>query len=211
MELLNTELDAINLCLSGIGREPVSSLETADLDSAMARSVLQQTSLDIQNNAGRGWWFNKERGWKLQPNSQGFIKLPNNTLSILEARASFYDRGERLTVRGDRVYDTDQHTYNLEHVVDKDGSIEFTLILALDYKDLPHSARSAISWKARRIFADDVVGDEVQHQINMKGENRAFASLEVEHHRTARKNYLRDNAQINSRIGLIGGSNNMYR
>ena len=211
MELLNTELDAVNLCLSGIGREPVSSLDTADLDSAMARSVIQQSSLDIQTNAGRGWWFNNERNWSLEPDIQGIIRLPNNTLSIVEARATFYDRGERLTVRGDKIYDTDDHTFDMRNILNRDGKIVFSLIIALVYEDLPHTAMSAIAWKSRRVFADDVVGDEVQHQINMRGENRAFASLEVEHHRTARKNYLRDNAQIRSRVGLIGGNNNMYR
>jgi hypothetical protein len=45
----------------------------------------------------------------------------------------------------------------------------------------------------------------------MRGENRAFAALEAEHHRTARKNYLRDNAQIRSGVSLIGGNNNMYQ
>jgi len=211
MELLNTELDAVNLCLAGIGREPVSSLETADLDSAMARAVIQQSSIDLQVNAGRGWWFNTERNWHLQPNALGAIELPNNTLSIVEARATFYDRGERLTVRGTKVYDTDAHTFDLRDIVNRDGTITFSLILALEYGDLPQTARSAIAWKSRRVFADDVVGDQVQHQINMGGENRAFAALEVEHHRTARKNYLRDNAQIRSRVSLIGGNNNMYR
>jgi len=211
MELLNTELDAVNLCLAGIGREPVSSLETADLDSAMARAVIQQSSLDIQVNAGRGWWFNTERNWNLQPSDTGVVKLPNNTLSIVEARATFYDRGERLTMRGNKVYDTDAHTFDLRDIVNRDGTITFSLILALEYEELPQTARSAVAWKSRRVFADDVVGDEVQHQINMRGENRAFAALEVEHHRTARKNYLRDNAQIRSRVSLIGGNNNMYR
>jgi len=211
MELLNTKLDAVNLCLAGVGREPVSSLETADLDSAMARAVIQQSSLDLQVNAGRGWWFNTERDWHLQPNALGAIALPNNTLSIVEARATFYDRGERLTIRGNKVYDTDAHTFDLRDIVNRDGTITFSLILALEYEELPQTARSAIAWKSRRIFADDVVGDQVQHQISMSGEDRAFAALEVEHHRTARKNYLRDNAQIRSRVSLIGGNNNMYR
>jgi len=211
MELLNTELDAINLCLSGIGREPVASLETADLDAAMARAVLQQASLDIQTNGGRGWWFNKEANWNLEPDSFGTIALPNNTLSIDEARATFYDRGERLTVRGYKVYDTDQHTYDLSHAVNKDGKIRFTLLVALEYGDLPYSAKSAIAWRSRRIFSDDVLGDNTQHEINMRNENRAFASLETENRRASRNNYLRDNNKIKAQLGSIGGYNNMYQ
>lgn len=212
MEMLNTELDAINLCLSGIGREPVSSIETADLDAAMARAVLNQVSLDIQTNGGRGWWFNREDGWKLQTNeTTGRIDLPNNTLSILESRGRFFDVGNRLTVRGSEVYDTDNHTFDMRDNVGKDGKIEFMLLLLLDYSQLPTAARSAVSWRARRIFSDDVLGDTRQHEINMRNEQRAFGLLEVENRRTLRTNYLKDNRLINARLGRIGGYNNMYR
>lgn len=211
MELLNTELDAVNLCLSGIGREPVATLDTPDLDAAMAISIINQVSLDLQMNGGRGWWFNTEKNWNLPPDNTGVISLPNNTLSIVEARATFYDQGERLTVRGNRVYDTDDHTFDMRNNVDKSGTIKFTLILALEYKDLPASARSAVAWTARRVFSDDTLGDNTQHRINMQNEQRAFALLETENRRTLRNNYLKDNTQIRSRIGSIGGHNNMYR
>lgn len=212
MEFLNTELDAINLCLSGIGREPVSNIDTADLDAAMARSVLQQVSHDIQINGGRGWWFNEEKGWKLQPEGgSGNIYLPNNTISILEARGSFYDVGSRLTIRGHRVYDTDDHTFDMRDNVGKNGTIEFTLLLLLKYDEIPSTAKSAIAWTARRIFSDDTIGDTNMHKVNMQNEQRAFANLEMENRRTLRTNYLRDNSQIRGRLGRIQGYNNMYQ
>lgn len=211
MEMLNTELDAINLCLSGIGREPVASIDTADLDSAMARNTIDQVSLDLQGNGGRGWWFNRESGWKLEPGTNGRITLPNNTLSIIESRGSFYDIGNRLTVRGRYVYDTDQHTYDLSHAVGKDGNIEFALILLLAYDEIPAMARSAIAWRARRLFADDTVGDVNQYEINIRNEQQAVAALETEHRRTSRSNYLLHNDRVRSSLGRIGGHNNMYR
>jgi len=211
IELLNTKLDAVNLCLSGIGREPVATIETADLDAAMALAIIDQTMLDIQMNDGKGWWFNKEDRWRLEPDEQGRITLPNNTLSILEARGSFHDVGNRLTVRGRRVYDTDNHTYDLSGIVDRDGKIEFRLILLLSYEDLPATARSAIAWRSRRLFGDDTVGDASQSQRDQQNEMRAYRSLEAENQRVTRMNYLRDNSQVRSRLGLIGGVNNMYR
>lgn len=211
MELLNTELDAVNLALAGIGREPVATLDTPDLDAAMAKSVLERTSLDIQTNMGRGWWFNKEKGWKLEPNERNNIRLPSNTLSILEARGSFYDQGNRLTIRKDSVYDTDQHTLDMRNNVGKDGTVEFTLLLALDYDMIPPSARSAIAWRARRIFSDDVVGDYDQHRINLRVEQQALHGLEMEHRRVTRSNYFSDNERIKSRVGMIGGYNNLNR
>lgn len=211
IELLNTRLDAVNLCLSGIGREPVATLETADLDAAMAISVINQTSLDIQNNDGKGWWFNREDNWALEPDAQGRITLPNNTLSILEARGTFHDVGNRLTVRGNKVYDTDDHTYDLRHAVGKDGRIVFRLILLLPYEELPATARSAISWRSRRIFGDDTVGDAQQSQRDQQNEMRAYRAMEAENQRVSRFNYLRDNQKVRSQLGLIGGPNNMYR
>lgn len=211
MELLNTKLDAVNLCLAGIGREPVSSLGTPDLDAAMAVASLDQMNLEIQNNGGRGWWFNQEAKWMLAPNANGEIRLPNNTLSILEARGSFYDQGNRLAVRGSRVYDTDNHTYDLRSLAGKDGRVEFTLLLLLTYEDLPPTARSAIAWAGRRLFSDDTVGDPNQTQREMRNESQALFMLQAEDSRHRRRNYLRDNSRINTQAGLIGGYNNMYR
>jgi len=210
MEMLNTELDAINLCLSGIGREPVATVDTTDLDAAMAKAILDQVSHDTQLNGGQGWWFNREKNWKLKPDNLGNITLPNNTLSILEARASFYDQGNRLTIRGKKVYDTDDHTYNMTNNVDKDGRITFTLLLLLNYEEMPPSARSAVAWSARRILSDDVVSDPNQHQINVRNEQRAYANLEKEHRRSSRSNYLKDNDRVRFKIGSIGGYNNLW-
>lgn len=211
MELLNTELDAVNLCLSAIGREPVATLDTADLDAAMARSHVQRASLDIQANRGRGYWFNKEKKWKLQPDQLGEITLPNNTLSILEARGTFFDQGNRLAVRGNRVYDTDEHTFDLRHAVAKDGYITFTLMLALEYEALPFTARSAVAWRGRKTFAWDTVGERNAYEVNKAEEERFLIALDNENIRSSRHNYLKDNRLMRSQVGLIGGYNNMYR
>lgn len=210
MEMLDTTLDAVNLCLSGIGREPVSSLETSDLDSAMAQRIIDQCSLDIQSTAGSGWWFNRESNWKMQPNSRGEVYLPNNTLAILEARGSFYDQGNRLTVRGEKVYDTDQHTFDLRHALDKEGVITLTIVTLLKFEHLPVAARNAISWRARRIFSDDTIGDTRQHEINVRNEREAMVSLYNQNRKTLRSNYLRDNASVQYRLGSVGGYNNLY-
>lgn len=212
MELLNTKLDAVNHCLASIGREPVATLATPDLDAAMAVASLDQMSLDIQSNGGKGWWFNQEKNWRLQPNTTtGEVTVPNNTLSLLEARSDFHDQGNRLAIRGLRVYDTDQHTFDLRGLVGKDGTIHFTLLLLLEYDQLPATARSAIAWSARRLFSGDTVGDANQEQREYQREQRAWAMLQAEDTRSRRSNYLRDNSRVNTQVGLIGGYNNMYR
>lgn len=210
MELLNTELDAVNLCLAGIGREPVATVDTSDLDAAMALSTVQRASLDIQMNRGRGWWFNQEIGWNFTPDSRGNLTVPNNTLTMLEARCGWYDQGNRLTLRGFKIYDTERHTFDLREIVGKDGAVELGLIVLLEYNELPPNARSAIAWRARRIFSDDTVGDPNQRQANMREEQNSFASLEMENRKNRRSNYFKDNAMVKNQVGRIGGLNNLY-
>ncbi len=210
IELLNTELDAVNLCLRAIGREPVATLDTADLDAATAKDSIDQVSIDIQSRNG-GWWFNREKGWGLVPNElTGFIQLPNNALSILEARCLFYDQGNRLTIRGNRLYDTDQHTYDMRDNVGTDGKVNLTLVLALEYEDLPPPARQAIAWTARRLFSNDTVGDTQQDQRDAAREQQALIQLERAETRAQKYNYLRDNPGITSSLSRTLGGYGRY-
>lgn len=210
IELLNTMLDAVNLCLRAIGREPVASIDTADLDAATAKDSIDQISIDLQSKNG-GWWFNREANWKLQPNtSTGFVTVPNNTLSLLEARCQFYDQGNRLAVRGGKIYDTDNHTYDLRSITDRNGYVTCTLVLALSYEELPPQARSAVAWKARRLFGNDTVGDVRQNERDYEREVMAMQELERSETRNQRYNYLRDNADVNYRINRLTGGYRRY-
>lgn len=206
IELLNTELDAVNLCLRSIGREPVATLDTADLDAATAKDSIDQISLDIQSRNG-GWWFNREKGWGLEPNHlTGHVFLPNNALGLIEARCSFYDQGNRLAIRGNRLYDTDGHTYDLRGIVGQDGKIHVSMVLALEYEDLPPQARQVIAWTARRLFSNDTVGDTQQDARDKYREDQAMAQLERAETRAMRYNYLRDNKGLSQRVSnMLGG------
>lgn len=209
MILTDSKLDAVNLCLAGIGREPVPELDTPDLDAAMAVAIVDQMNQQIQINQGKGWWFNQERGWKLQVNpNSGEIRVPNNAVSILEARPSNQGRGNRLTIRGSRVYDTDQHTFDLRHI--SDSTIEFTLVMLLPFDELPITAKQAIAWVSRRIFVGDVVGDPNQDRREAQQEARAMQALTSENSRSSRRNALSDNPVNQSRLQLIGGFNNRF-
>lgn len=210
IELLNTMLDAVNLCLRAIGREPVATLDTADLDAATAKDSIDQTSIDLQSRNG-GWWFNREAGWKLKPNpNTGHVSVPNNALSILEVSCQFYDPGNRLTIRGNRLYDTDQHTYDLRKIVDHSGSINCTIVVALEFEELPPQARSAIAWKARRLFGNDTIGDVRQNERDSQREQQAMIELERLETRQQRYNYLRDNPDVNYRINRLTGGYRRY-
>lgn len=199
-------LSAVNLCLAGIGREPVPELDTPDLDSAMAIAIIEQVSLDLQTNGGKGWWFNTERNWFLPLKPNGEVSLPNNTLSLLQCRT----HGKvlnNLTVRGTRLYDTDNHTYDLRGIADSGVSV--TLVILLPFEELPVTGRSAVSWRSRYLFASDMVGNPEQLRVEEQNVGMAMQSLTSEHSRSTRRNALNDNKTVNSRLGLIGGINNL--
>ena len=199
-------LSAVNLCLAGIGREPVPELDTPDLDSAMAIAIIEQVSLDLQTNGGKGWWFNTERNWFLPLKPNGEVTLPNNTLSLLQCRT----HGKvlnNLTVRGTRLYDTDNHTYDLRGIAD--GGVSVTLVILLPFEELPVTGRSAVSWRSRYLFASDMVGNPEQLRVEEQNVGMAMQSLTSEHSRSTRRNALNDNKTVNSRLGLIGGINNL--
>ena len=201
-------LSAVNLCLAGIGREPVPELDTPDLDSAMALSIIEQVSLEIQANGGKGWWFNQESNWELQVAAgTGIVQVPNNTLSILEARSNLYDKGNHLTIRQGKVYDTKFHTFDLRHI--SETSITFYLVLLIPYEDLPVTAKNAIAWRSRRIFASDIVGDGAQDSREAMMEARAYQAMTSEHSRSTRRNALSDNPLTSARINMIAGTNNL--
>lgn len=205
----DTKLDAVNLCLAGIGREPVPELDTPDLDAAMAINIIDRVAQETQHNGGKGWWFNVEKGWDLHLDEKtGEVKIPNAAISILDTQPCQRVLGSNLSIRGNRVYDTNRHTYDLRHL--HPTYITFTLIMLLPFEELPMSAKTAISWRARRIFISDVIGDAQQDQREQQLEAMAWQTLTAEHSRVSRRNALTGNPQIALRLDKIAGRNNFF-
>lgn len=205
--MLLTKLDAINACLRGIGLAPVATEETADLDAATASSIIDQVSNDIQS---RGWWFNKEWNWKLTPDSiTGYILVPNSALSIITTGVS---RMDGLSIRDGKIYDLYNHTYDLrDRAVSEPGSdveyIEFVFITELSFEDLPPIAKMAITYRARREFAQDIEIDERRWKFQRTDEERNMNQMLREDARTKKLNYVRDNAVISTFLSRAGGPN----
>ena len=196
-----TKLDAINECLSAIGSAPVSSEDENNLDAAMASSKIDQVSLDVQS---KGLWFNREANWRLTPDSNGEITVPNNAIDMVSWAAS---AGCDLSIRGTRIYDSVSHTFNLSQLVQGDGKIEFLFITELPYNDLPPVAQTAILYRARRLFAQDVDGDSQRWRENNYDEVAAMHRLESVDRRNSRHNVLRDNPTTAAVVAATGGRN----
>jgi len=204
-----TRLDAINSCLRGVGIAPVATEDDPDLDAALAAATVDTISSNIQS---RGWWFNKERNWKITPDeTTGYVAVPGSAMSIVSSGDT---RWAGLTIRGTKVYDLWNHTFDLRPLaVSEPGVettyIEFTFITELAFEDMPPLARQAVTYAARRLFAQDLEVDEKRLTFQDSDEKEAMIMLMREDARNNKRNYLRDNNAVSTFISLAGGVNSL--
>jgi hypothetical protein len=205
-----TKLNAINACLRGIGLAPVATEDSGDLDASTASEVIDLVSQDIQS---RGWWFNKEYGWKVTPDiTTGYVLVPNNALSAVTIGPS---RNHNLTIRDGKLYDTVNHTYDLSDIVYSEpgssiGYIYLCYILEIDFDNLPSVASIAITYRARREFAQDLEVDQIRWKFQQQDEEQSMMRLLREDARNRKRNALTDNAELVSALSRIAGPNSNY-
>lgn len=147
-----TELEAVNQMLATIQEAPINSLQgVGSLDAQKAIDTLAEVSRDLQTP---GWNFNTEIELPLPQDAfTGEINLPKNTLSV-EA-VDFPDTID-LVQRGQRLYDRKGHTFNLP----LGTSVKATLVVLLEFADLPEAARRYISIRSCRLFQKRQVGSQ---------------------------------------------------
>jgi hypothetical protein len=158
-----TELEAVNAILASVGESPVDALDGEFVDAEIARNLLTQESRATQTE---GYTFNTEADYPLSPDIDGRIFLPQNTLSFL-----FEDTS--LVQRGNRVYDRVNRRY--------DGfatAITATLVLALNFDELPESLRRFLYIRAGRRFQDRLQSDDVLHRFQERDEIGAWAAFQ---------------------------------
>lgn len=174
-----TELEAVNIMLSGIGEAPVNSLSEVTADVSLARHILNETSREVQLE---GFQWNVEDNYPLTPDIHGLIKLHPSIV-----RVHFREPTDReLTIRGNQVYDRINHTFTFP----QDTAITCTVTLLLPFEQLPEAARRYTTLKALRIFQERVVGSQVLSQYQQADEARARIQLMGEERRQDRPNLL---------------------
>ena len=182
-----TELEAINTMLSTIGESPVNMVEdTGNVDVVIARQILQSVSREVQ---ARGWHFNTEKNYTITPDSKGYLVLPN---TVLKADTVYPDGSKDVVVRGNKLYDRENHTYVFTDAV----KVEMTVLLTFD--ELPEVARNYVTIRASRIFQERVVGSDTLQAFNSQYEARAMVSL---------MEYEADTADLN----ILSGNYSVYR
>jgi len=180
-----TELEAINTMLSTIGEAPVNTVEDNGIvDAVIARQILRATSREVQ---ARGWHFNTEKGYPINPDAEGFLLLPS---TVLRCDSVESDQGIDVVVRGNRLYDRKRHSF----VFDKPVKVDLLILLPFD--DLPEVARYYITVRSSRVFQERVVGSESLSKFNQQDELRALVALQDYEAETADYNMLSDNYSV---------------
>lgn len=185
MQSPTTKLDAINTMLSTIGEAPINTLEeVGSVDAVMAEQILDATSREVQ---GRGWHWNTEQAFSIQPDSSGFLWLPP---TVLRADDSQGRLGKDVVVRGNRLYDRRRHTYNF------DKGIEIDLMILLPFEELPQPAKHFVMVRASRIFQERVVGSQTLSGFTEMDEMWAKTQLEEMEGDIADYNILTDSYSV---------------
>ena len=182
--LKTTMLEAVNIMLSAIGEAPVSSLENNALeDVTVATNIINETIVDVQTV---GYNFNTEYNFQLTQDLDGKINVPGNAVYVdVSNRGSSI--GKDLVLRGDKLYDRENHTYTFSDSV----FVDMTLILP--WNELPQYARRYITIKAARRFQNRVLGASELNGFTQLDENEALVTMEQNDSRSEDSNVLTGN------------------
>lgn len=180
-----TELDAVNIMLGTIGESPINSIEAASgvSDAVIARQILNEVSIQVQEE---GWHFNVETNFELSPAYPSKeIFVPENCIEV-DAEDTRVD----LAIRGNRLYDRINHTYEFE------SAIKCNIVLMLPFEELPQAARHYVTIRSARVFQQRVVGSQVLGSFTEKDEMRARMALRRYESKTADYNILTGNYSV---------------
>ncbi|WPJ55310.1 hypothetical protein RCIP0089_00047 [Klebsiella phage RCIP0089] len=205
---VNTRLDAINYVLSCIGLAPVDSEDDYNLDVAQAGGMVDKVSRTIQNNKGRGYWFNREANHKLSPDPvTGNVLIPNNTLAVY--RFDNFNRPAKIATRGRALYDTATHGFDMRGLVNSDGFVHLMLVTQLEYGDLPQTAKDSIAAQAGMMFARSNEMDMNRIKVLAGEAEEAMWGLECEETTQSQANAFKDSRSMAQFNFVVGGYNDI--
>lgn len=173
-----TSLDAVNMMLAAIGEQPVSSLagEGVPLVATALRKLLQVSRL-VQSV---GMHCNTEDNVSLEPEAvTGFVYLPNDTLDV-----DAHDCNSLVTVRGNRLYDNENHTFVFT------APIAVDIVYLIGFEDLPIQAQNYIATRAAREFQRETIGDTGLNKMLEEDETKAWIAFRKSEIRKQDQNML---------------------
>jgi len=180
----STELEAVNICLSIIGEQPVDSVPESGISKAtLARDILYELSREVQLE---GLACNTDTEYELTPNVDNEITLPATTISIDPSH--LYNN--RYVERTGKLYDTKNQTFTITE------NIKVDIIWFLEWLDLPEHVRRYTLIRAARVFQKRFLADENLHRFTEEDEIAARHQFSRKELRITNFSIL-DNANVN--------------
>lgn len=179
--MTSTKLDAVNSMLFAIGESPVNTLEGGNaVDAVMAEQVLDTVSREVQSE---GWPFNSDTCFPLtRPMLEPFyIYVPETALACDPT-----DKHSNIVVRGDKLYDRDNHSF----IFPEPTTVECDIVWLLPFDELPETAKRYITIRAARIFQAGAVGSDKLDFFTDRDEQRAQIKFRKAVTRVRDKNLL---------------------
>lgn len=147
---MTTKLEAVNRLLHRIKTRQLGSLEELlNEDHLNAIRSIDQTLLEVLME---GWRFNTDRDFPLTPDDDGYLQLPETSLSWELSRCGVDPRD--YTERRGRIYNNKTRSD-----VFTSGLTLKKIIHNMDFEDVPPVAREYIAIKAERIFMFNITRD----------------------------------------------------
>ena len=145
---MTTKLEAINSMLECIGQSPLSTLEgTRSAFTVSAITLLDNETVNLQM---KGWDFNTEENYVLQPDENKHIHIAEDMLLV---KVPTYYKN-RYVIRAGKIYDKYKHSFEI------DDSIEVTVVFGFDFEDLPEVVKNYVKMSAAYKFTKRELGSQ---------------------------------------------------
>lgn len=180
-----TLLETVNVCLEAIGEMPVDTLEHEQVgDARVAESILLEIHKQGQTE---GWHWNTETQYPFAKDQiTREVVVPSNVIRFFPDP---YNTARRFILRGQRVYDTWNRSYQYDDTVDE---IHADVTWLLPWDDCPEVFNRWVATRGARVFAARMLGDNSTVQYAALDERNARAELERVEHESTGYNILTD-------------------
>lgn len=143
---MTTKLEAINEMLLCIGHAPINTL--AGTQSSFTISAQKLLDSELKRVQLRGFDFNTEEDYVLEPDEDGYIKIADNMTKI-EVHQIYLNR---YVVRNSKIYDKVNHTFEINHPV------RAAVTFALTFEEVPEVVRRYVTMSAAYKFVKRELG-----------------------------------------------------
>lgn len=168
---MTTKLEAINTMLSCIGHNSINTLSgTKSAFIVSAENILDTETKRVQLQS---YDFNTEDNYPLTPDVDGFIKIPENVVSIAYPQ----DYLNRYTERDGKLYDKFEHTFIIKH------PLRVGIVFALTFEELPEVVKYYITILSAYKFTKRELGSQavcVYTQEDVNEAKQAFIESELD-------------------------------